>query len=236
MFVPIKNKKVYEYVIEQIKDMIMDGELHIGDRLPSERDLSEKLGVCRASVREALRSMEIIGLIEIRQGEGSYITGDMETRLFEPLSMMFALRKSDPMDILQLRMIIEVGAASMAAQKITEEQAKELSDCLKNLINAVTEEESVFFDTQLHYKIAEISGNYLIIALLNTVASLISRFIKNARGMILVAEGSKQILINQHKEICDAILARDPEKAEAAMKAHMETINQAMPHSVEING
>jgi GntR family transcriptional repressor for pyruvate dehydrogenase complex len=231
MFVPIKNKKVYEYVIEQIKDMIMDGELHIGDQLPSERDLSEKLGVCRASVREALRAMEIIGLIEIRQGEGSYITGNMEASLFEPLSMMFVLRKGDPMDILQLRMIIEVEAASMAAQKITEEQTKELSDILINLTAAVTEEESVLYDTQLHYKIAEISGNYLIITLLNTLASLISRFIKNARGMILVGEDNKETLIMEHKEICDAIIARDSSRATSAMKTHMGTINQAMPQS-----
>ena len=82
MFSPIKNTKVYEQVIDQIKNMIDEGNLKKGDKLPSERSLVEQLKISRASIREALRALEVIGLIECRQGEGSYIRTNFQDNLF----------------------------------------------------------------------------------------------------------------------------------------------------------
>ena len=88
MFISVKNKKVYEEVIEQIKDMIYNGILKKGDKLPSERDMVEELQVSRTSVREALRSLEVIGLIESRQGEGNFVKDSLEKGHIEPPSVM----------------------------------------------------------------------------------------------------------------------------------------------------
>ena len=89
MLSPIKNTKVYEKVIEQVKDLVKSGELKSGDKLPPERDLSEQLQVSRTSIREALRALEMLGLVETKQGEGNFIKTDFENSLVEPLSIVY---------------------------------------------------------------------------------------------------------------------------------------------------
>ncbi len=228
MFTQIKSKKVYQHVIEQIQNMIMDGTLKRGDKLPSERHLAELLGVSRTSIREALRALEIIGLIESRQGEGTFIKGSVDTSLFEPLSVMFMLSDGKPHHILELRKIIEIESAKLASEKISEKDKKELQKIMNNLRNSENEKESSKFDKKFHYKIAECTGNYLILNLLNAISSLITSFIKGARWEILVQNKSEDFLINQHQEICDAIVTNDSEKAELAMKEHLEYINNVI--------
>ncbi|QZY53744.1 FadR/GntR family transcriptional regulator [Crassaminicella profunda] len=228
MFVPIKNKKVYQHVIEQIQNMVMEGTLKKGDKLPSERDLVAQLGVSRTSIREALRSLEVIGLIESRQGEGNFISGNIDSSFFEPLSVMFMLNKGNPESILELRMIIEVEAAAIAAKKIKEEDIEEMKNLMDELRKAQNEIESAKVDKKLHYKIAQITGNYLIVTLLNAISSLMESFIKDARGMILREEEKREVLMEQHQKICDALIEKDSKKAILAMKEHLETINETM--------
>lgn len=228
MFVPIKNKKIYQYVIEQIQSMVMNGTLKIGDKLPSERDLVEQLGVSRTSIREALSALEVIGLIESRQGEGNFISGNIESNFFEPLSVMFMLNKGNPEDILELRMIIEVEAAAIAAKNIKEEDKEEIRILLDRLANAENDKESAKLDAQLHYRIAEITGNYLIITLLKAVSNLMETFIENARVIILQEENKRELLMEQHKKICNALFEGDSQKVVLAMKEHLKTINDAM--------
>ena len=99
MFNSISNKKVYEQVIEQIQKNIMDGTFKNGDKLPSERELSEKMAVSRTSIREALRVLETMGVVESRQGEGNFICSNIEKSLLQPLSMMFKLNNGSWSDI-----------------------------------------------------------------------------------------------------------------------------------------
>ena len=225
MFTTIKNKKVYEHVIEQIQNMIMIGTLKKGDKLPSERELCEQLGVSRTSIREALRALEIIGLVESRQGEGNFISDVIENNFFEPLSVMFMLNKDKPEDILELRMIIEVGAAYSAAKRVTPKQAEELHEIMNRLELAETEKERAKIDKELHYKIAQITGNYFIINLLNSISTLMESFIKYAREIILKKIDNNDLLIKQHREICDNIANNNPAGAANAMREHLELIN-----------
>ncbi len=228
MFVPVKSKKVYEHVIEQIQNMVMTGVLQKGDKLPSERDLVEQLGVSRASIREAIRALEMIGLIESRQGEGNFIGGDINSSFFEPLSVMFMLNDGKSEDVLELRRVIEVEAAALAAGHITEEGKVELNRLMLELKEAKNEDESAKVDKALHYTIAKISGNYLILILLNTISSLMESFIRDARGMILREESQREMLIEQHQKICDSIIQENPNAAVKAMREHLQTINQTM--------
>lgn len=228
MFVQVKNKKVYQHVIEQIQNMVMTGVLKKGDKLPSERDLVEQLGVSRASIREAIRALEMIGLIESRQGEGNFIGGDINSSFFEPLSVMFMLNGGQPEDVLELRRVIEVEAVALAAEKITAEQSVELQELMEAFRAAADEMERVHIDKAVHDKIAEIGGNYLILILLNTISSLLESFIRDARGMILREESNRDLLLVQHQEICDGIIAKDSKRAIKAMKIHLETINTTM--------
>lgn len=232
MFKQVKSKKVYQHVVEQIQVMVMNGELKQGDKLPTERDLAEQLGVSRTSIREALRSLEMVGLIESRQGEGNFIGGNIKGNFLEPLSVMFMLNQGNPRDILELRMVIEVEAASLAAKRVKmegrEEDIKELNDILQKLREASSEEESSNMDLQLHYKISEITGNYLITMLLDTISSLMETFIESARGMILVDSENKEKLFSEHQNIVDAISAGDSRKAVKAMRTHLDTVNKTM--------
>ena len=228
MFEPIKNKKVYQHVIEQVQKMVVEGVLKRGDKLPSERDLVEQLGVSRTSIREALRSLEIIGFIESRQGEGNFIKATIDSSFFEPISLMFKLNKGSAEDILETRMIIEVEAVALAAKRIKDEDITELQLLMSELRKAQNEIESSRVDTQLHYKIAEITGNNLIIILLNTISSLMESFIINAREMILREKEKREILLDQHQRIVDALVERNSEKAAVAMREHLETINETM--------
>lgn len=224
MFSPIKNTKVYEQVMDQIKEMIEKGILKKGDRLPSERDLVEQLQVSRASIREALRALEVIGLIECRQGEGNFIKSDFQDNLFEPLSIMFMLEGINPQEILELRKTMEVEASGLAAKRITDEQLKELTEIMERFENCEEEEMKAVIDTEFHYKIAEYSGNVLIFNILRTVSLLVDDFIKDARKLIIAKQENKKILLSQHKEIYLAIEVHNSQAARKAMREHLDYI------------
>ncbi|AGK98148.1 FadR/GntR family transcriptional regulator [Clostridium pasteurianum] len=226
MFSPIKNTKVYEQVIIQIKDMIAKGILRKGDKLPSERELVDKLGVSRTSIREALRALEIIGLVESRQGEGNFIRDNFENSLFEPLSVMFMLQKSSTLEIHQVRVMIETETASLAAKNIKDKDIEVLQGFIDKLKNSKDELERSISDKNFHYKIAECSGNFLINNILRSVSSLMDAFIVNARMVIVNESKARELLVEQHEDILQALIDRDSEAAVKAMRKHLDCIKE----------
>lgn len=228
MFSPIKTTKVYEQVIDQIKDMIDKGTLKKGDKLPSERKLVEQLEVSRASIREALRALEVIGLIECKQGEGNYIKTSFQDNLFEPLSIMFMLEGSNPDAIWELRKIMEVEAAGLASKRITVEQLKELKEITEEFMNSSDETINAEIDKQFHYKIAECSGNVLIFNILNTVSTLVDHFIVDARKLILAHKENKEVLFDQHNQIYLSMEKHSSAAARKAMREHLDFANRYM--------
>lgn len=221
-----ENIKVYEQVIEQIRDMIIDGTLKKGDKLPTERDLASKMDISRSSVREAIRVMDVMGLVESRHGGGNYLRKSLENSLLEPLSMMFMLEECSPKDILELRRIIEVGNVSLAADRIDEE---ELS-CIKDLVEKMktTEDEVINaqFDRDFHYKIARASKNFLVISFISVISTLMDTFIKGARNIILSDESNRLILNRHHEDIYNALSVRDAKRAVFVMQKHFDLIEE----------
>lgn len=226
LFKPIKSTKVYEQVIEQIKSMIVDGNLKKGDKLPSERELVEHLQVSRTSIREALRALQIIGLIECRQGEGNYIRNNVENSLFEPLSIMFMLQESTPAEIIEIRKILEVETAALAAQRISDEGLDSIEILIKAFKGSNNESDNVKIDKKFHYEIAQASRNFLIVNILNAISSLMDSFIKEARKRILVDENNREVLSKQHEDIYEALRAHNSKKAAEAMKKHLDFANE----------
>lgn len=229
MFTTIKTTKVYEQVIEQIKEMVSNGTLKRGDKLPSERDLSAQLGVSRTSIREALRALEVIGLLDCRQGEGNFIKENFENSLFEPLSIMFMLNKSKPHEVFELRTVIEVETAALAAKLITEEELHELKQILDMMKNCEDENKKSKLDKQFHYNIAKASRNLLIVTILNTISTLIDSLIKDARFQILKNDGEKNIIDYidyNHERIYNALAKGNSQEAANIMRMHMELINE----------
>ncbi|QGU95765.1 FCD domain-containing protein [Clostridium bovifaecis] len=231
MFTPIKNTKVYEQVINQIKTMIQDGTLKRGDKLPSERDLVEQLGVSRASIREALRVLEIVGLVECKQGEGNFIRSTFQDSLFEPLSIMFMLNECKVEEIFDLRKVMETETAALAAKEVTDAELKEMRDLIDEMKISEDEEERVKVDRKFHYKIAQASRNFLIVNILNTVSTLMDSFIKDARRNIINNQ-HKDIIDEQHERILKGLKNRNPGEAAEAMRIHMELINENLVKQV----
>jgi len=222
MFEKVKATKVYELVIEQIKEQINKGELRCGDRLPPERELCEKLNVSRTSVREALRALEMLGIFECRQGGGNFIKDHFEDSLIEPLSMAFMLNGNKIEEVMQIRIILESETAALAAAKISDAQLKELKDMSIQLNNTEDEKTSAALDKKIHYKIVQAADNFLIVTMMNAISSLVDSYIENAIVSISRNEEGKKILKKQHTCIIQSIEAHNSPLAAATMKEHLE--------------
>ena len=227
MFNSISNKKVYEQVIEQIQKNIMDGTFKKGDKLPSERELSEKMAVSRTSIREALRVLETMGVVESRQGEGNFICSNIEKSLLQPLSMMFKLNNGSWSDIFELRNILEIECARLCSLRATDLDCRELESIVHDMEKETFGENRLNILVDLDKKFHNsLSQNYLIESLFITTSNLFEKFIEDARYKIISydsAKGSTNLLI-QHKNICEAIIKKDEEAAIESMRKHMKYV------------
>ena len=128
---PIKSTRIYEEIVRQVKAMIAEGRLKSGDRLPPERDLAEKFVVSRTSVREALRALESVGLVEIRAGEGTFIREVSIDALVEPLALLMASQREATGELFEARRLLEPSLASLAAGRATPEEIQEMERILE---------------------------------------------------------------------------------------------------------
>lgn len=224
MFTPVKSKKVYQLIIEQVQNMIITGELNRGDKLPSERVLSGQFNVSRASIREALRSLEILGIIESRQGEGNFVRKTTENQWLEPLSVTFKLNNGTFNEILEMRQILETEAARLASERINNDEKKLLIELMDSIRNTPHEAEKANYDRSFHQLIAEASNNLLIAAVMGSITAILRNFIKEARESINIWSQDPALLIEQHQKICDSIVDGRSEDAAAAMSGHFEMI------------
>ncbi len=228
MFTPVKNTKVYEIVVEQIKNMIKEGTLKKGDKLPTEREMSEELQVSRASVREALRALEVVGLIESKQGAGNYIKTAFDEALFQPLSIMFMIENHNGDDIYEIREMLELETVKLATNRIDYKGLEELNRILDEMKNSEDEELNVKLDKSFHYTIAKASGNTIVINFLQVISQLIDEFIKDSRKNILLDKNNREKLLELHEEIYMAMRDNCPERAQLMMKAHFKLIRDYM--------
>lgn len=230
MFNNIVSKKVYEQVIEQIQEKIFSGEFKTGYKLPSERELSQQMGVSRTSIREALRVLETMGVIESKQGEGNFICSNINRSLIEPLSLIFKLNNGTWDEVIELRHALELETVKFASQRVSKEEEIELGDIISKMEEEVNNknrnEVLVNLDQKFHNKIASISKNYLIECLFLTSSKLFEGFIDDARKKIISRYSDENILLNQHKEIYQAIINKDSKLSYKKMEEHMNLIRE----------
>ena len=227
MSTPIRNPKAYNQVIEVIKDKIKKGKIKKGDKLPSEREMAESLGLSRASVREALRALEVIGLIESIQGAGNYIRTNFDNSLIEPLSLMFMLQESSVKEMYDLRETLELQCVKLSARYIEENELGLLTAILNRMYLARTEEESLELDIEFHYLIAKTSRNMLLINVLEVLSQLMDEFIRKSRMQILHEGNTRENLLEIHENLLRALKCREEAKASQAMKEHFDLIRKA---------
>lgn len=216
----IKKTRVYEDIVAQIKSLIAQGKLRVGDQLPSERELSEMFQVSRASVREAIRALESIGLIEIRQGEGTFVASTIETLLTSVASALAQHR--DPLTpIFEARKVLEPATAALAAERATAEEVTQLEAILADQAKQIADGETgVEADTRFHSTLAEAAKNDVLLRLNEAIVDSL----RETRVRSLRSQGRPARSLAGHREILEAIRRKDPKRAREAMLHHLETI------------
>lgn len=215
---PIEVRRLYQQIADQIRELIDNGEFSIGTRLPAERDLAQKLGVSRPSLREALIALEIEGSVDIRMGSGVYITGSPTIRPSQSRSL-----GDSPTELMQARAAIEGAAIVLSAGRIDDEAIaalRKLIDDMRREIDAGNKPLDI--DRQFHITIAEQSGNTILSRL---VADLFDERHSPISAQLRVKyEGRDtwQFALEEHIAIVDALEARDPLLAQATMHNHLD--------------
>ena len=207
-------------VVKQLTSLLTRGDIAPGSRLPSERLLAEQLGVGRSAVREALAALEILGIVTVRPGSGTYLRDSMSELLPTALSWGLMLSASHTDQLIELRGGLEVQATTLAASRIDDAGLAVLGKQLAIMAESFTEFDAfIAADARFHLQIATSSGNTILRDLLQSVRSLLRLWVE--RGLREV--GQAEDAYREHLAVYDAIVARDPERAEAAMRAHMAT-------------
>jgi GntR family transcriptional regulator, transcriptional repressor for pyruvate dehydrogenase complex len=210
---------VTDSAIDKIKEMIMSGELHPGDRLPKEADLAERLGLSRNSLREAVKALSLIRVLDVRQGDGTYVTSLQPRLLLDALTFVVDFHRDDTvLEFLQVRRILEPAATAMAAQSMSDGDIAKLRGVLDELDEEPTVEALVANDLEFHRQIAAGSGNSVLSSLMESLSGPTTRA-RIWRG--LTQEGAVAKTRDQHWAIYDAIAARQPEIAGAWATVHV---------------
>ena len=215
---------VTDEAIVKIKDMIISGELAPGDRLPPEKELSERLGLSRNSMREAVKALEVIRVLDVRRGDGTYVTS-LEPRLLLE-AMTFVVDLHDDNSILELfavRRILEPAAAGLAAARITELDVAALRTQIESVDETTSVEGLVAHDLEFHGAIADLAGNSYLATL---IESLSSRTVRARVWRGLTQENSIKRTLSEHAAIVEALAAGDSKLVEALSTVHISGVEQ----------
>ena len=225
---PIKTRKIYEEIVEQIRRLVTEGSLRAGDKLPSERDLAERLQVSRASVREALSALEMMGLLEVRSGEGTFMREVNIESVVAPLAWVLLKEKNTVSYLLEVRKILEVQAVELAAQRADEDDLAELAEALA-MMQKETAENLLGdkADHRFHYAIAKSTHNPILIRMIDTISDTMSNSLQAMRAALFQGDTPKRLL-REHTGIYEAIKRHDSEAARTGMLEHLVKVEQEM--------
>lgn len=215
---------VTDEAIEKIKAMIVSGELAPGARLPREADLAERLGLSRNSLREAVKALSLIRVLDVRQGDGTYVTSLDPDLLLDALSFVVDFHRDDTvLEFFEVRRILEPAATAMAALAMSEEDIEGLRGVLAELGDAPDVEALVANDLEFHRRVAAGSGNTVLCSLIEGLSGPTTRA-RIWRG--LTQEGAWERTIEQHTAICNAIAARQPDIARSWATIHVAGVEE----------
>lgn len=210
--------------ITKIRELIISGDLLPGDRLPPENQLCELLGMSRSSMREAVKSLAVAGVLDVRRGDGTYVTSLEPSLLLQGFGTAIQLLgDTDLGDVMHIRRVLEGEATALATIRADAELRTELGrdlDEMRTAVEADDTEALVTHDSTFHARIATASGNRTLATLLAELSTLTLRA-RIWRG--LQEEGAHQLTLSQHRAILDALADRDPEAARAASMVHVAT-------------
>jgi GntR family transcriptional repressor for pyruvate dehydrogenase complex len=217
----VHKTKVYKTVSEQIQRMIRDGLIKAGDWLPPERELAEMFNVSRTSLRDAIRNLELLGLVEPRHGEGTVVRDPSAESLVNPLAVLIANQRDLLSDLLEFRRMIEPTLAARAAEHASAEEIAHMEVILGRQKERVDLGElAIEEDSEFHYAIAQAARNGVVLKVLDVFMDLL----RESREKSLQVAGRLQKSIIGHRRILNSIRRHDTAGAEAAMRQHLKDV------------
>lgn len=228
----VRTSRLYEQIVQQIEDSILKGALKPGDQLPAERELAQNFGVSRTAVREAVKALREKGLVEAYSGRGTFITNGTSNAIRQSLDLMIRIGQHEgSTHLAELRQILEPEIAGLAAMRIEEQLLVTMRETVATMDRSLHDPGAyIEADLDFHLALAEAAANPLVLSLLDSIVGLL----REQRMKIFQKDGGPQRGQFHHKKILAAIEARDPEKARAAMRDHLDQVkNDSKSSSAE---
>jgi GntR family transcriptional regulator, transcriptional repressor for pyruvate dehydrogenase complex len=222
-FETVRKVRRYEQVAEQIRRLISSGQLKPGDLLPPERELAVKLGVGRSSIRDAVRTLEVMGILEPRQGHGTVVRDLSTDALVVPLASVLTRKREMVSELLDVRRMLEPALAARAAKNATPQEIAEMGRILERHEAKLRRgEQAVDEDSEFHYSVALAARNSVVLRVLDVLMDLL----RESRSRSLQVKGRPRRSFEGHRRILRAIQKGDAKAAEAAVRKHLEEIEE----------
>ncbi len=226
LYKTIRTSRLYEQIVQQIEDSILDGVLKAGDQLPPERELAEQFGVSRTAVREALKTLREKGLVEAYTGRGTFVTDGTSQAVRQSFDLMAKGQADGLLYLAQVREILEPEIAALAAKRIEEQHLITMREAVATMDRSLHDPDAyIEADLDFHLSLAEAVANPLILSLIDSVVGLL----REQRLQVFNVEGGPERGQFHHKRILAAVEAHDPEQARVAMRAHLAQIRTDSP-------
>ncbi|UQZ83246.1 HTH-type transcriptional regulator LutR [Paenibacillus konkukensis] len=226
----ISSRKIYEVIADQIKEQIVSGALQPGQKLPSAKELSERFQVGRSTVREALSALKAMGLVEIHQGEGSYVRSieaqDVDLPVFDSLLMS----RETVMELIEARKALEISNAALAAEKRNDQDIAKFEAVLSKMEDFLgNEEEGERSDMMFHLTLAQATHNSIMERMIDSISTQMQAAIRETRRLQMYSSKTvSRQLLKEHRAIYEAILKGDPAAAQDAMRHHLFHVEQVL--------
>jgi GntR family transcriptional repressor for pyruvate dehydrogenase complex len=232
IFSPIRTSKISDEVYKQLVSLISSGQLKPGEKLPSEREMASEFGISRQSIREALYRAEIVGLVEVRQGEGSFVLSSVRESLRPPLLVLLEEEAGRIFEFLEIRKLIEGWCAEKAAVEATAEDLERMGEILEKMESSSPgDREWEEVDVEFHLSIAAATHNVIAIHIMEALKDSFGSFFRFRK--VLTRPEKKDLLVQHHHEIYKAISQRDSSRAKRKIVYHLDYIQQKIAEEME---
>jgi GntR family transcriptional repressor for pyruvate dehydrogenase complex len=240
MFERLHSQKNYMQIARQIRNLIRDGTLKVGDKLPPERTLVEQFGASRASIREALSALEMLGLIDCRGGQGNYIRADGSEGTIDGELLKTLLQDHDPFEIFEARLELEPNLAALTAERATDEEREKLKAIVERLkaigvqirtggFKEADIEEYMEEDRKYHLEIGRCAHNNVLFTVFSGVNLMMQEtHWKGMKSKGLADEANIRAYALEHDAILRAILGRNPKEAQREVKKHLVMLRKTL--------
>ena len=230
-FVPVQPEKLSTAVTRQIEKLILRGILRPGERLPSERELSDRLGVSRPSLREAIAELQSKGLLTTKAGAGIYVADVLGSAFSDALIQLFADHDEAVFDYVSFRRDMEGLAAERAARHASDTDLQVIQTIFDKMESAHQKRDptdEARLDADFHLSIIEASNNVIMLHMMRSMYQLLQQGVFYNRQTMFKQRTTRDMLLDQHRAINEALQARDPVAARAAVEAHLSYVERAL--------